>query len=263
MVASADGHGVADADVGDVFEARRDVAHVSGGERRLTAQVGGEAADFHRFEASVGGGEAERGLTLGLAVDDAHVGDDAFVGVVLGVEDERAERLLGLAFGGRDALDDGIEQLGDALPGLGGDVEDFVAREADHVDQLGGDRFGPGDIEVDLVDDGDQGEVLLHGEVDVGQRLGLDALDGVDDEERALGGGQAAGDLVGEVHVAGRVDQVEAVVAGGVGAVLHAHRASLDRDALLALQVHGVEELVGHVARVDGGGGLNEAVGEG
>jgi hypothetical protein len=48
-------------------------------------------------------------------------------------------------------------------------------------------------------------------EVDVGQRLGLDALGRVDDEDRALAGLQAVADLVGEVDVPGRVDEVEAV----------------------------------------------------
>ena len=47
--------------------------------------------------------------------------------------------------------------------------------------------------------------------VDVGERLRLDALGGVDDQERALDGGERAGDFVGEVDVAGRVDQVEDV----------------------------------------------------
>ena len=54
-------------------------------------------------------------------------------------------------------------------------------------------------------------EVLAQGEMDVGERLGLDALGGVDDEDRALAGLQAVADLVGEVDVAGRVDEVEPV----------------------------------------------------
>ena len=58
---------------------------------------------------------------------------------------------------------------------------------------------------------GDDLEVVLDGQVDVGQRLGLDALGGVDHQQRAFAGGQRARDLVGEVDVAGRVDQVELV----------------------------------------------------
>ena len=70
---------------------------------------------------------------------------------------------------------------------------------------------GLGRRQVDLVEDRDDRQALAQGEVDVGQRLGLDALGRVDDEDRALAGLQAAADLVGEVDVAGRVDQVQAV----------------------------------------------------
>ncbi len=47
--------------------------------------------------------------------------------------------------------------------------------------------------------------------MDVGERLRLDALRGVDDEDGALAGLQAVADLVGEVDVTGRVDEVEPV----------------------------------------------------
>ena len=52
----------------------------------------------------------------------------------------------------------------------------------------------------------------MEGQVGVGQGLGLDALGGVDDQEGAVAGGQAARDLVGEIDVAGGVDEVEDVV---------------------------------------------------
>ena len=64
--------------------------------------------------------------------------------------------------------------------------------------------------QVDLVEDRDDLEVVVEREVDVGERLRLDALRGVDDQERALARREAARDLVGEVDVPGRVDQVAA-----------------------------------------------------
>jgi hypothetical protein len=54
---------------------------------------------------------------------------------------------------------------------------------------------------------------VFEGEVDIGHRLSLDPLDGVDDEKRAFAGGEAAADLVGEVDVPGGIDQVELVFA--------------------------------------------------
>ena len=98
--------------------------------------------------------------------------------------------------------------------------------------------------------------------MDVGQRLGLDALGRVDDEDRALAGLEAVADLVGEVDVAGRVDEVEAVGQAVLRRVLEAHGAGLDRDALLALEVHRVEDLARHLPRIDRVGQLEQPVGE-
>ena len=65
--------------------------------------------------------------------------------------------------------------------------------------------------EVDLVDDGHDLVVVLDRLVDVGERLRLDALRGVDDQQRAFARGEAARHFIGEVDVAGRVHQVELV----------------------------------------------------
>ena len=119
---------------------------------------------------------------------------------------------------------------------------------------LSRDPFRIGVRQVDLVDDGDDRQIVLEREVDVGHRLRLDALGRVDDQERALAGGQAAADLVGEVDVAGSVDQVQLVGLAVVRGVVHADGAGLDRDALFALEVHRVEHLLDHVAAIDRAG---------
>ena len=77
---------------------------------------------------------------------------------------------------------------------------------------LGGAPLGVGGRQVDLVEHGHDLEVVLERLVAVGQGLGLDALGGVDQQDRPLAGGQRAADLVAEVDVAGGVDEVEGVV---------------------------------------------------
>ena len=108
-----------------------------------------------------------------------------------------------------------------------------------------------------LFEAGDDLEVVLEGEVAVGEGLGLDALGGVDEEDHALAGRQGPGHLVAEVHVAGGVDEVDDVVS-----VVEPHRLELDGDAPLPLDVHRVEVLGPHVPGVDGAAQLEEAIGE-
>ena len=180
----------------------------------------------------------------------------------MAVEDQALERAFRVALRGRDPRDDGLEDVGDPGAVLGRGEDDLLARDGEHVFELidDGGRIGRG--QVDLVEDRDEREVLAHREMDVGQRLGLDALRRVDDEDRALAGLEAMTDLIGEVHVTGRVDEVQAVDEAVVGGVLEAGRAGLDRDALLALEVHRIEDLARHLPGVDGVGHLQQPVGQ-
>ena len=52
---------------------------------------------------------------------------------------------------------------------------------------------------------------MLDREIGVREGLRLDALRRVDNENRALAGGERAADLIAEIDVAGRVDQVELI----------------------------------------------------
>ena len=120
----------------------------------------------------------------------------------MAVEDEALDGLRGIALGRWHAGDDRLEDLGHAGPVLGAREDDLLARDRQHVLQLVHDRLGVRGRQVDLVEDRDEGQALADGEMDVGERLGLDALGRVDDEDRAFARLQAVADLVGEVHVA-------------------------------------------------------------
>ena len=82
---------------------------------------------------------------------------------------------------------------------------------------------------------------MLHGQIGVGQSLGLDALRGVHDEHRPLAGGQRAGHLIVEVHMARGVDEVQGVGAAVLRLVVQADGPGLDGDAPLPLQIHVVQ----------------------
>ena len=148
----------------------------------------------------------------------------------------------------------------DAL--LGGDLGGVHGLQADDVLDL---LFHPGRVgggQVDLVDDRADLQIVLQGQVGVGQGLGLDALGGVHHQHRPLAGGQGAGDLVVEVHMARGVNEVELIVLPVLGAVGQPDGPGLDGDAPLPLQVHVVQQLGLHVPRGYGVALLDEPVGQ-
>ena len=221
-----------------------------------------EEADVVDVGLGAGRHRADR-LALGeRAVDDADVGDHAAVLVELGVEDQRARRRGRVAARRRDLLDERVEHLDDARPRLGADAQHPVGRLAQQLGDLRRDPLGLGAGQVDLVEAGDQLQPGVDREVGVRERLRLDALRGVDDEQGALARGERAADLVGEVDVTGRVDQVQLVRLAVGGVEQHAHRLRLDRDPSLPLQVHRVEQLRSHVAHLDRLRQLEDAVGQ-
>jgi hypothetical protein len=90
----------------------------------------------------------------------------------------------------------------------------------------------------------------------------LNALRCVNDEQSSLAGTQAARDLVVEVDVTGRIDELKLVILAVEGAVTKAHRLRLDRDAALALELELVEELIDLLALGNRAGHIEDPVGE-
>jgi hypothetical protein len=208
----------------------------------------------HHLDALAGGD---------VTVDDTDVGDDAAVGVVDGVEDHRAGGRVRAAHRCRYLAHDLLEQFVHTDACLGRDKQHVADVAPDDVRELRGVLLRLGGRQVDLVEHGDDDQVVLQGQVQVRQRLRLDALGRVDEQDRPLAGREGSRHLVGEVHVAGSVDHVEDVVAATVGPERQADRLRLDRDAPFALDVHAVEVLGPHGATVDHAGLLQHPVGQG
>ncbi len=124
------------------------------------------------------------------------------------------------------------------------------------------DAVGLGAREVDLVEHRHELETGVDGEVGVGERLGLDALSGIDHQQGALARRERTRHLIAEVDVTGRVDQVQLVGLAVLSGVEDPHRLRLDRYPSLALEIHRVEHLIAHARRVDRARQLEDPVGE-
>ena len=164
--------------------------------------------------------------------------DDAEIGVVPAIDQQRLQRRRLVALRRRQAVDDRLQHEVDVQAGLGGDRHGVGGVEADHVLDLLLDAIGLGGGQIDLVEHRHDLVAGVERMIDVGERLRLDALAGVDDQQRALAGGQRARNFIGEVDVAGRVHQVEDVGLAVLGLVFEPDGLRLDGDAALALDVH-------------------------
>ena len=127
------------------------------------------------------------------AFADPQERDHAEIGVVPAVHDQGLQGGCGIALGRRQAVDHGLQHVVDAKPGLGRDHQGVGGVEADDVLDLLLDPVGLGRRQVDLVQDRHDLVVGLDRLVRVGQRLRLDPLAGIDQQQRALARREASG----------------------------------------------------------------------
>ena len=257
--------GVADASVRHLLDGGGEEADLAGAELGGLLQFGREHADAVDVVARMGAHHADALAFLQGAVDDAHQHHHAEIEIVPAVDQQRLEGRAAVALGRRQAGDDRLQHGLDVEPGLGRDQDGVGGVEPDHVLDLLPDLVGLGGRQIDLVEDRHDLVVVVERLVDVGEGLRFDALARVHHQQRALAGREAAVDLVGEVDVPGRVDQVENVVLAVMGVVVQPHRLGLDGDAALALDIHGIEHLLAarHLALREAAGDLDQPVRKG
>jgi hypothetical protein len=132
-----------------------------------------------------GAHHADHLALLDRALEHAHVDHDAAVVVVDRVEDQRLQLRLGSPVGG-GILATIASSTRSQLAGLGRDRDRVLGRDADRVFDLGRDLVGPRVRQVHLVEHRQHGQLGLLGQVRVDDGLRLDALRGVDQQQRAL-----------------------------------------------------------------------------
>ena len=196
------------------------------------------------------------------ALLDAHIGDNALVRVVVGVEDQRLQRRVRVTLGRGNIRDDLLHDRLDIHARFGADARRILCGDADDVLDLRRHAVRIRGDQVDLIEHRHDLEAGVHREVGIRERLRLDALRSVYDEHRALARRERPRDLVVEIDVPGRIDQVERIVLAVVGTVHERDGMRLDRDAALALEIHVVEQLLLHVAQGNGLRLLENAVGK-
>ena len=120
------------------------------------------------------------------AVEDAEIDNDAAIIVIVAVEDEGPGLIELRRLGGGQLLTNAIEQRRHPFARLGRAVQTLISGQAQHLLDLHGNLLRPGRGQINLVDDGYQLQVVLHGQIGIGHSLGLDALRGVHHQQRSF-----------------------------------------------------------------------------
>ena len=116
-------------------------------------------------------------------VEYAEIGYDSSERIEHRVEDKRLQRAFVIALGCRHALDDRFEHLLDALSGLARGEQNFLLLATYKVDDLVLYLVYHRGVAVDLVEHGDDLQILPQGKIEIRYGLGLDALRGVDHQQ--------------------------------------------------------------------------------
>ena len=124
-------------------------------------RLGIEAADLLDLDVLAGVQQLDLDAGAQFAVENPHVGNHALVGVEIGIEAQCLKRGRAGGLRRRDSGDNCLEDFvyADALLGAG--ENRGVAGDGEDVFQLGSGLRDVGVRQVNLVDDGDDREVLL------------------------------------------------------------------------------------------------------
>ncbi len=142
------------------------------------------------------------------------------------------------------------------------DHQRIVRRNGEHAFDLLFHEVGLRGWQIDFVDHRKNGEIVTGGQKSIRYSLRFDTLAGVDHEQGAFASRKGARHFIGKIDVAGRVDQIQLVCVSVFGVVMEANAFGFDGDATLALQVHGIEDLLVHFALRKRAGHFEQAVGE-
>jgi len=257
------GDGIAHAGIAQGLDAAAKEAHLTGVQFLHVRGLGREHAQAQHFIFLAGAHEAHHVAQFHPAVHHTEEHHHALVAVVPGVEDQGLEGGVQIAARRGQTVDDGFQHGVHAQTGLGGHGQGVGAVQADGFLDLFLDAVHLGAGQVDLVQHGHDLVVVVQGQIDVGQGLGLHALGGVHHQQRAFAGGQGTRHFVVEVHVSGRVDEVQLIFLSVGSHIGDAHGLRLDGDAALAFQIHLVQVLLAGLALADDLGQLKDAVGKG
>ena len=126
------------------------------------------------------------------ALKDPAVNDRSTKGIVLGIEDQCRQRRFRVALGGWNPLNNGLENLFDSDSLFGRTLQMRKGVQSQFGIDLFNHALHIGCRKINLIDDRNDGEVIVHREKEIGNGLGLDALSGVYQKKDPFAGGKGS-----------------------------------------------------------------------
>jgi len=242
------------------FEPGSDITNVTRFEFINRKEVRRENANFDRLNADSIRHHHNFIPAGQMAVENAHISNDAFIRIIVGVKNQRAQRSVDIPRRRRDFLGNRFQYQLDVQAGFRADGNNFVPGHSQEVSEVLFDRLHLRAGQVNLVDYRNDDQVGVQGKVKVGERLGFDALGGIHHQHRAFASIQRAADFIVKIHVPRGINQVEFVILGVAAVVNHPDRGGFDGNAFFPLQIHGIEHLLGHIAVRNSAGKLQHPI---
>ena len=184
--------GIAHAGIGHLLDVGDDETDVSGDEFIEDHRLGRQRAQRFDFIHLVVETKANLHVPRDPAVHHAHQNHRAAKGIEPGVEDQRLQRRFRRAGRRRNARHDGFQHRFHAEAALGADQERVGRGNRQDIFDLLLRLVGLRGGEIDLVDDGNDREIVLRREERVGDGLRFDALARVHHQQRAFARGKRA-----------------------------------------------------------------------
>ena len=169
--------------------------------------------------------------------------NNTHIGVILAVEDQRLQRCLGIAAGGRHIGHNIFQNSRNIDAHFCRNLGCIGGRQTDDILHLLLGLHRVGCRQVNLVEHRQDLEISIQCQIGVSQSLRLHTLGGVHHQHSTFTGGQTAGNLIVKVHVTRGVDQIHLIGLAILCLIVHSNGTSFDRNTALLLQFHVVQHL--------------------
>ena len=245
-----------------VFNTTDNITHIASAHLILWLKIQLENTQFVNVVFTAGVHEFHEVAFMDCTVNHLEIHDNATEWIEYRVEDKRLKRSLRVALRSRYALHDGLQNLRDSLAGFSTCPDDVFGGAAKQFHNLIFHLVGVCAFHIYLVDNWNNFQIIVQGQVKVGNGLSLHALSGIHNQQTALARSNGARHFVREIDVSWSVDKIERIIFAILN-VIHLNGVALDGNATLSLQVHVIEHLILHFLAADGLGVFQQSVRQG